>query len=282
MSDSTLSTSAGSKERYVAGQTRSRPLQVICPGLPRSGTRSIATALERLGYTHCAHGFDILGNDAYAARLEQAVDAKYFDKGRPFERDDWDELLGHCSAVTDAPLAFFWRELCDAYPDAKMVLVERDIDKWYKSFKEGVIDAMHSPAGRLTRKYVEPVLGSRVGPMSFKSLQGFLGVESAEGMEQNAKTACREHYEEVRATISPDRLLDYKLGTGWKPLCDFLDKPIPDEDFPWVNESEALQVVVEDFKKQKQDEFGKVIVNRVLPVGVAIVMGIVALRYAST
>ena len=51
-----------SKERYVPNEDRSRPLEVICPGLPRTGTKSVAIALERLGFRHCAHGFDVLDN----------------------------------------------------------------------------------------------------------------------------------------------------------------------------------------------------------------------------
>lgn len=35
----------------------------------------------------------------------------------------------------------------------------------------------------------------------------------------------------------PDRLLEYKLGSGWEPLCKFLGKPVPDVPFPHVNES---------------------------------------------
>jgi hypothetical protein len=55
------------------------------------------------------------------------LDAKFFNKGLPFRTADWDRLLGNYSAVT------FPQELLSAYPDAKVVLVERDIEKWYES-----------------------------------------------------------------------------------------------------------------------------------------------------
>ena len=98
-------------------------------------------ALERLGYRHCAHGFDMLDDPAYVTRWEQAVDAKYFKRGKSFRKADWDELLGHCAAVTDMPCVLFWRELCEAYPEAKVIISQRDEDRWFKSFDEGVLNS---------------------------------------------------------------------------------------------------------------------------------------------
>ncbi len=40
-------------------------------------------------------------------------------------------LLGHCQAVCDVPAACFATELMEAYPDAKVILTNRDIDAWY-------------------------------------------------------------------------------------------------------------------------------------------------------
>lgn len=34
-----------------------------------------------------------------------------------------------------------------------------------------------------------------------------------------------------------DNVLHYKITDGWKPLCQFLGKPIPDVEFPNVNAS---------------------------------------------
>lgn len=50
----------------------------------------------------------------------EAIDAKYYSKGRPFTRTDWDQLLGHCASVAE--------ESISAYPEAKVILTNRDID----------------------------------------------------------------------------------------------------------------------------------------------------------
>lgn len=39
---------------------RTKPMQVLCVGLPRSGTESLQTALLTLGFDHTYHGWDIL------------------------------------------------------------------------------------------------------------------------------------------------------------------------------------------------------------------------------
>lgn len=38
---------------------RTKPMQVICVGLPRTGTESLQHALLMLGYDHTFHGWDI-------------------------------------------------------------------------------------------------------------------------------------------------------------------------------------------------------------------------------
>ncbi len=45
------------------------------------------------------------------------------------------------------------------------------------------------------------------------------------------------HNTAVRAAFGPDRLLEYQLGSGWEPLCDFLGVDVPDVAFPRGNSS---------------------------------------------
>lgn len=46
---------------------------------------------------------------------------------------DFDELLGHSVAVTDAAASVFAREMIEAYPEAKVILNTRDLEKWHRS-----------------------------------------------------------------------------------------------------------------------------------------------------
>ncbi len=47
--------------------------------------------------------------------------------------------------------------------------------------------------------------------------------------------AFNRHTAEVQESIDPARLLVYEVKQGWRPLCEFLGKPVPDEAFPHVN-----------------------------------------------
>jgi hypothetical protein len=54
-------------------------------------------------------------------------------------RERFDSLLGPWGACTDQPAVVFAPELVSAYPEAKVVLVERDVENWFASYSEVVI-----------------------------------------------------------------------------------------------------------------------------------------------
>ncbi|KAJ8605918.1 hypothetical protein MRB53_041282 [Persea americana] len=59
--------------------------------------------------------------------------------------------------------------------------------------------------------------------------------------EHNGKRRYAEHYELVRSLVPAENLLEYKMGEGWKPLCDFLDEPVPEgRKFPRLNDTEGF------------------------------------------
>lgn len=47
----------------------------------------------------------------------------------------------------------------------------------------------------------------------------------------------------VRRVVPPERLLVMNLKEGWQPLCEFLDKPVPMEPFPRLNDAEEAEKV---------------------------------------
>ena len=55
----------------------------------------------------------------------------------------------------------------------------------------------------------------------------------------------QEHAEEVRRTIPADWLLEFEVKQGWEPLCAFLDVPVPDTEFPFVNDTEATKGIIQ-------------------------------------
>ena len=46
---------------------------------------------------------------------------------------DWDLLFKEYEATTDFPSSWFYKDIIEKYPDAKIVLSIRDGESWYKS-----------------------------------------------------------------------------------------------------------------------------------------------------
>ena len=43
--------------------------------------------------------------------------------------------------------------------------------------------------------------------------------------------------------VPPEKLLVMSWSEGWEPLCNFLDKPIPDEPLPRANDAAAADAM---------------------------------------
>ena len=55
------------------------------------------------------------------------------------------------------------------------------------------------------------------------------------------KQVFNDYYAELRALVPPENLLEYKMGQGWEPLCEFLEVPVPKgKKFPHVNDTDGF------------------------------------------
>ena len=208
-------------------------------------------ALEILGCKPAYHGYTPLSKIDDCAKWIRAFEAKYHNRGPQFTRDDWDDLLGNYQAVTDSPAICFAEELITAYPEAKVVLVERDIERWYQSF-EVMIREMYNPIVSVLR-ILDPQL---LGPLAslyyyvYKDRKGFCRTDNKEELQATARKLYREHYDDVRRLCPKERLLDFQLEDGWDPLCNFLGKQKPEVPFPRLNEGAALAEKFNEFNKR--------------------------------
>lgn len=207
----------------------------------------MARAYEILGYPNPYHFSSVFANAKDCDMWMEAFRAK-FDGVGTFGREQWDQLLGHCGAVTDQPAVIFAEELLEAYPEAKVVLVERDVEAWYRSIS-ALFEASLDPVF-LAFRFTDPYWIGRiieVGVVSFGYAFGQAKTPTIAGLKKRAKQGYREHNAIIRDLVSKERLLEYKLGSGWEPLCAFLGKSVPDEPFPHLNESKDLKAMFERF-----------------------------------
>jgi hypothetical protein len=154
--------------------------------------------------------------------------------------------------------SFFAMQLIETYPEAKVILVERDIDEWYKSMEEAIFSTTWGLRANLVINVLGPLYGLNGGKTIRKIMLGFYGVRNVDEMRRIAKERYRRHYAEIRCAVDADRLLEFRLEDGWAPLCQFLGKEIPGVPFPKKNtREEHVQRV-----RQKQNMFFKHVAKR--------------------
>ncbi|OBS20443.1 hypothetical protein FPOA_06812 [Fusarium poae] len=223
-----------------------RPPPLLFLGAARTGTASLMEALRILGLENVHHGWEVSEREDQQWQwriFDRAADATFPNiptyNGKGFSRAEWDEVFGSYEAVSDVA-SFFAESLIPAYPDAKVILVERDIEKWYKSVLmifEPAQSAFYRNLGETVGKWA----GYDNAKASFKMHQGWTKAPTPETTVEHLKEAYIGHNKYIRENVPADQLLDFQLSQGWEPLCRFLGKPIPDVPFPHANDSAAYK-----------------------------------------
>jgi hypothetical protein len=210
------------------------------------GTASMATAYNMLGLRP-HHALDMYDTPKQWALFEKAADATWPRNGRTelFTREQWDEIYGGYDAVVEMGGAFA-EQLIKVYPEAKVVIVRRDFEKWYPSFCEGILDLAFSFQATFLIWCVLPLIGNRAGAAMQKTLSGFFGANSGPGIKANARRVYDEYFARIEELVPPENRLEYRLGSGWGPLCAFLGRDAPAAEFPFVNEADALRKVQQE------------------------------------
>lgn len=236
--DTTQNTTVNSAE------TKSKP-PLLCLGMARTGTASLGEALRQLGVGKVHHGIDMqVPDDEWQWQIfNKAADAAFpdrsFYRGTPFAREEWDEWCSHFDAITDIA-SFYAVSLIKAYPDAKVILVERDIESWLKSIWI-IFKQWEAPAAKFLYESVAPRTSSIAGTASMKFQLGWSETEDIKKIWPNARKSYERHYRDVRSMVPPEQLLEFKLKDGWGPLCEFLGKKEPAGSFPHINETAAYE-----------------------------------------
>lgn len=222
---------------------------VLLLGLFRSGTKSLYQAMHILGYEHVHHASDDHDDESWdriaeAARATFPILSRLEGKPKPrdFTRTDWDHVFGEYQAVSDIA-SVFAPELIAAYPNAKVVLVQRDFDSWFASVDTVFISSVLDPRRKLLYDLiVRPVrkLHFYVGLRCV--CMGLFGATTAEEARHRARDVWEAHYATVSKMVPGEQLLHFKPGQElcWERLCSFLAKDVPEGvGFPRVNSRAA-------------------------------------------
>jgi hypothetical protein len=188
-------------------ELRPLPTRIFGIGMQKTATTSLDAALKLLGFDS-AHWLD--GRWAVAILREMRA------KGRS-------ETLEKHYALCDLPIAILFRELDRAYPGSRFILTVRDEVDWLVSARDHWSYEKNKfrsdwdifPAANFIHK-------ATYGRTSF----------DAEAMLSRYRRHNDEVCEYFRNRPNDLLIMDMTRGAGWKHLCPFVERAIPDVPYP--------------------------------------------------
>ena len=194
-------------------------LRVVGAGLGRTGTHSLKLALEQLLGGPCYHMSELIGREDDTAVWAAAA------RG---DDVDWASFLSGFSATVDWPACAFWEEIESAVPDAIVLLSVRESpEAWWTSVERTILQALQKTvpsddeAWTNRRRMVISMIETTFTP---------------DWADRDAAIAAYErHNDRVRTTVAPERLVEWRPGDGWGPICAALGRDVPAEPFPHTN-----------------------------------------------
>jgi len=177
-------------------------MKIFGIGLSKTGTSSLASALQILGY----RVYDNLGVETYARGDLSSVDLAVVD--------------AH-DALTDTPIPSFYRELDVRYPGSRFILTVRERDSWLQSCRKQFTQKLSEKQNDAHRRLFVDLYGTDV----FDE-HGF-----ARGYDRFVD-GVRQHFRDRPGDLLT---MDIAAGDGWESLCAFLGKSVPDVPFPKAN-----------------------------------------------
>jgi len=184
-------------------------------GLHRTGTSSLADALTKLGYK-VWHGpyFKKLENNYYE-KFDALTDTQVKGKNQP---------------------DFNYKKLYEKFPNAKFILtVRKDKDKWcesiYKSNRFFKGYRLFIPEDYITTNFCKDL----VYPKDIKKRISELTKQDLIDIFDKHNNDIIKFFKDNNAS---DKLLIFDItnGDGWEELCGFLNKPVPKNKYPKINE----------------------------------------------
>ena len=203
-------------------------IQVAGLGLGRTGSTSLAIALEILGFT-------VIHDD----EQPEITDIFEFWEEEVIDMDEVNEILGLRGYNATFKTADY--EWLAKQEDVKAILTVRDnADKYVDSWMVAApfIDILRSAPFKWMPT-VEVLLPS----FEYEFQGETTGGKPELYMDRDAlKETYNAYNSRVQQAIPEERLLTFNVKQGWKPLCEFLDVPIPEGiPFPHVHTRAKLE-----------------------------------------
>ena len=150
---------------------------------------------------------------------------------RTFVLDRLAQLAEGCIASSDQPGCYFLEELLELSPNAKVIVTTRDKESWWASYSQ-LWQSIHD-------LYPWSWLQPQLHRFCVFSFEFWRRVPEAVGLSErpawpmsNQEGLFEAHAAYVKRVVPAEQLFYFDVKSGWAPLCQILDLPVPDEEFP--------------------------------------------------
>lgn len=175
-------------------------MKIFCVGLSKTATHSLTKALNQLNI--------------------RTGHYKYTDLNKIIERKVTKNDLKQYNAISDITVVYCYKELDKTFPNSKFIYTTRDKNEWLESCENAF-------PGNIMKKYKgtqEDIIFNKIYNSSHFDKDKF-------------STAYDNHDLDVMKYFKnrPDDILIINLikeSGKWKKICQFLNKPIPVNEFP--------------------------------------------------
>jgi Sulfotransferase domain len=193
-------------------------------GWAKTGTTTLGTCFEILGFNHQSQDLtlveDLAKNDL--SRILALAEEK-----ETFE--DW-------------PWIILYEKLDRVFPNSRFILTKRDPEKWIRSY-----DNMIRNQGNASEELNEIRRILYDLPFPYVSKEQLI-----KRYERHNEEVIRYFYNRPQALL----VLDWEKGDGWKELCKFLDKDIPNMPFPHTNKGDyAIKAIFKRIQNSLRKQF---------------------------
>ena len=196
-------------------------LRVVGAGLGRTGTHSLKLALEQLLDGRCYHMSEL---------FDREDDTAVWTAATRGDDVDWPGLLSEFAATVDWPACAFCEQIASAAPDAVVLLSLRESpEAWWSSFERTIAQALKREVPADDEAWV----ARRRATIAMME-----GTFTPDWSDRDAAIAAYErHNQHVRDAVPANRLVEWRPGDGWEPICAALEIDVPTEPFPHTNTS---------------------------------------------
>ena len=207
-------------------------LKVVGAGFGRTGTLSLKLALEQLGFGPCYHMVEAVHHPQHMAPWRAAA------AGRPV---DWTALFAGYQATVDWPACNYWRQQIDTFPNAKVILTERNPELWHASIMNTIYPSSERARSKARQEGDE--LALERSAMIYEVIWD--GVFAGRMDDKDHVIRCYlAHNQRVKEAVPAERLLVFDSSAGWAPLCGFLGVAQPTQPYPNVNSTKEFRARV--------------------------------------